>query len=119
VTQVNDNPYGTTAHGLAIALALFLACGNVLSDDLATADLQLAGEKVVLDLTGSWEMEGVLPGEGEKKLSHKVHPDCGPAFVPGDVYTDLWRVGEGSQHQQPADLLLASARDSFVLSTLR
>jgi hypothetical protein len=22
-----------------------------------------------------------------------VHPDCGPGFVPGDVYTDLWRVG--------------------------
>ena len=54
---------------------------------------KLAGDKVVLDLTGSWEMEGVLPGEGVKKLFHKVHPDCGPAFVPGDVYTDLWRVG--------------------------
>ena len=38
-------------------------------------------------------MEGVLPGEGVKKLFHKVHPDCGPAYVPGDVYTDLWRVG--------------------------
>jgi beta-mannosidase len=86
VTQVNDNRHWTTAHGLAIALALLLACGNALSDELA-------GEKVVLDLTGSWQMEGVLPDEGVKKLFHNVHPDCGPGFVPGDVYTDLWRVG--------------------------
>jgi hypothetical protein len=28
---------------------------------------EAAGDKVVLDLTGSWEMEGVLPGEGVKK----------------------------------------------------
>ena len=86
VTQVNDNRYSAMAHGLAIALALFLAGGSALADEAVD-------DKVVLDLAGSWEMEGVLPGEGVKKLFHKVHPDCGPAFVPGDVYTDLWRVG--------------------------
>ena len=83
---MNNNRYSAMAHGLAIALALFLASGSALADEMVD-------DKVVLDLTGAWEMEGVLPGEGVKKLFHKVHPDCGPAYVPGDVYTDLWRVG--------------------------
>ncbi len=50
-------------------------------------------DKLVLDLSGAWGMEGVLPGEGVKKQFHLIEPDCGSALVPGDVYTDLWRVG--------------------------
>ncbi|MEM9985645.1 MAG: sugar-binding domain-containing protein, partial [Bacteroidota bacterium] len=40
-----------------------------------------------------WKVEGTLPGEGVKKMFHKYLPDAGPATVPGDVYTDLWRLG--------------------------
>lgn len=83
---MNDNRHSTTSYRLSIAVAVLLACGSALAGEAVN-------DKVVLDLTGSWEMEGVLPGEGVKKLFHKVHPDCGPAYVPGDVYTDLWRVG--------------------------
>ncbi|TWT75768.1 Exo-beta-D-glucosaminidase precursor [Planctomycetes bacterium CA13] len=83
--------YGlTTFYGLMIALAFLFASGVTLADGPADNP---PGDKVVLDLSGAWEMEGVLPGEGVKKLFHKVHPDCGPAHVPGDVYSDLWRVG--------------------------
>jgi len=51
-------------------------------------------EKMVLDLGGSmWKMEGTLPGEGVNKQFHKYLPDGGKVIVPGDVYTDLWRLG--------------------------
>lgn len=51
-------------------------------------------EKLVHDLSSrTWFMEGTLPGEGVNKLFHKYIPDAAPASVPGDVYTDLWRVG--------------------------
>ncbi len=48
---------------------------------------------MVLDLSGAWGLEGVLPGEGVKKQFHTISPDAGSGDVPGDVYTDLWRVG--------------------------
>ena len=51
-------------------------------------------QKVVFDLSGhQWKMEGTLPGEGIKKQFDKYFPDAGFATVPGDVYTDLWRLG--------------------------
>lgn len=47
----------------------------------------------VYDLSGLWQMEGTLPGEGLKKQFQKHLPDALKVFVPGDVYTDLWRMG--------------------------
>jgi beta-mannosidase len=48
----------------------------------------------VFDLSGkTWLMEGMLPGEGIKNQFHKYLPDAGKASVPGDVYTNLWRMG--------------------------
>ena len=49
---------------------------------------QAQDDKLVLDLSGAWYFEGVLPGEGIKKQFHTIEPDCGTALVPGDVYTD-------------------------------
>ncbi len=40
-----------------------------------------------------WMFEGVLPDEGKKKMFHKYLPDSNHARVPGDVFTDLWRIG--------------------------
>ncbi|MFG0254948.1 MAG: sugar-binding domain-containing protein [Rhodopirellula sp. JB053] len=75
-----------------LVLTLLSVCAKLQAADSAVLS-NPESDKVVVDLSGAWEMEGVLPGEGMKKLFHKVHPDCGPANVPGDVYTDLWRVG--------------------------
>lgn len=50
--------------------------------------------KMEVDLSGyDWVMDGVLPGEGVKNKYHILRPDHGIASVPGDVYSDLWRVG--------------------------
>ncbi|WP_298368318.1 sugar-binding domain-containing protein [uncultured Lutibacter sp.] len=46
-----------------------------------------------------WKMKMMLPGEGIKHGLHKLPPGdietlvWNPAKVPGDVYTDLWKVG--------------------------
>lgn len=46
-----------------------------------------------------WRMKMMLPGEGVKKGLHLLPPEdietlvWNPAHVPGDVYTDLWKVG--------------------------
>ncbi|MFC2113540.1 glycoside hydrolase family 2 protein [Bacteroidota bacterium] len=50
-------------------------------------------DKIVVDLNGSWSMEGALPGQGIVKMFHKIQPDGGNGRVPGDVYTDLWKQG--------------------------
>ncbi len=50
--------------------------------------------KLILDLSGTdWKIEGALPEQGIKNLFHKHLPDCNYAKVPGDVFTDLWRIG--------------------------
>lgn len=50
--------------------------------------------KYILELSGrDWKMEGTLPGKGVEHLFHKYMPDCNYAQVPGDVFTDLWRMG--------------------------
>ncbi len=72
--------------GLLILLTVFIGIH-------VSAQSQIS-DKLAYDLGGfGWEMEGVLPGEGIKKLFHQIEPDCGSASVPGDVYTDLWRSG--------------------------
>ncbi|SNR31196.1 beta-mannosidase [Lutibacter agarilyticus] len=46
-----------------------------------------------------WKMKMMLPGQGIKEGLHKLPPGdietlvWNPAKVPGDVYTDLWKVG--------------------------
>ena len=66
---------------------------QVIAISVLTAQTQ-TNDKLVYDLSGySWRMEGTLPGEGVKLGFHKLAPDYGFAHVPGDVYTDLWRVG--------------------------
>ena len=53
------------------------------------------------DLSGfHWKVQGTLPGRGlEEKFPEISYDHMGdalnwaPAQVPGDVFTDLWRVG--------------------------
>lgn len=53
-----------------------------------------SNEKLVFELTNpGWRMEGALPDQGVKSLFHKHSPDSNHARVPGDVFTDLWRLG--------------------------
>lgn len=56
--------------------------------------------QVVRDLSGyQWKMKMMLPGQGVKAGLHELPPAdietlvWNPAKVPGDVYTDLWKVG--------------------------
>ncbi|WP_066631467.1 glycoside hydrolase family 2 protein [Labilibacter marinus] len=56
--------------------------------------------QVVRDLSGhKWKFKMMLPGEGVKEGLHQVPPAdietnfWNPAYVPGDVYTDLWKCG--------------------------
>lgn len=75
-----------------LIMSCFVLCMHSFSEDLSAAAEN--EEKLVVDLSGyDWLMEGVLPGEGVKKNFHIIRPDHGIASVPGDVYTDLWRVG--------------------------
>lgn len=57
-------------------------------------------EQRVVDLGGyKWKMKMMLPGEGVKAGLHELPPTdletnfWNSAKVPGDVYTDLWKVG--------------------------
>ncbi|KAA3660079.1 MAG: beta-galactosidase [Calditrichaeota bacterium] len=51
-------------------------------------------EKLVFDLSGPmWRAEGTLPGRGVELEFHKHLPDNFRTSVPGDVFTDLWRMG--------------------------
>lgn len=78
-----------TLHKMSRPIFLLLAMLSIMNAN----GQQNQENKLILDLGGAWGMEGVLPGEGVKKLFHIIEPDCGTALVPGDVYTDLWRVG--------------------------
>lgn len=70
---------------LTFFIVLFLSTLNTFGDNI---------EKNVFDLSSDkWLMEGTLPGQGIKKQFDKYIPDGSSASVPGDVYTDLWRVG--------------------------
>ncbi|MFI3320357.1 MAG: sugar-binding domain-containing protein [Rikenellaceae bacterium] len=51
-------------------------------------------EKLVYELGNpGWYFEGVLPDQGKKLRFHEFLPDSNHARVPGDVFTDLWRIG--------------------------
>ncbi|SDW34944.1 beta-mannosidase [Lutibacter oricola] len=58
-------------------------------------------KRIVHDLSGfHWKVQGTLPGRGlEEKFPEISYDHMGdalnwaPAHVPGDVFTDLWRVG--------------------------
>lgn len=58
-------------------------------------------KRLVHDLSGFlWKLEGALPGRGiEQKFPEISHDHMGDtlnwswAHVPGDVFTDLWRIG--------------------------
>ncbi|WP_139955707.1 glycoside hydrolase family 2 protein [Flavicella sediminum] len=57
-------------------------------------------EQSVRDFSGmKWSMKMMLPGEGVKRGLHKLPPEdietlvWNAAEIPGDVYTDLWKVG--------------------------
>ncbi len=51
-------------------------------------------ERMTYELSNpGWRFEGALPGDGKKHKFHKYLPDCNLASVPGDVFTDLWRIG--------------------------
>lgn len=57
--------------------------------------------RLSVDLSGDlWKLEGALPGRGlAEKFPEINHDHMGdaynwsPAHVPGDVFTDLWRIG--------------------------
>ncbi len=46
----------------------------------------------IIDNPG-WMLEGTLPGRGKELRFHEYLPDSNHAKVPGDVFTDLWRIG--------------------------
>ncbi|MFR9627296.1 MAG: sugar-binding domain-containing protein [Rikenellaceae bacterium] len=51
-------------------------------------------EKIVYEIGNpGWMFEGTLPGRGVELRFHEILPDCNYAKVPGDVFTDLWRLG--------------------------
>ncbi len=51
-------------------------------------------EKLVYTLDNpDWRFEGALPDQGKKLRFHEFLPDSNYARVPGDVFTDLWRIG--------------------------
>ncbi|MGQ1784768.1 beta-mannosidase [Saccharicrinis sp. GN24d3] len=65
-----------------------------------TINSHTENSQVVRDLGGHhWKMKMMLPGEGVKEGLHEVPPAdietnfWNPAYVPGDVYTDLWKCG--------------------------
>lgn len=67
---------------------------SILFTLLSLVSLAQENKKIVLDLSSSkWKVEGTLPDEGLKKQFQKYFPDAGFATVPGDVFTDLWRLG--------------------------
>ena len=65
-----------------------------------TINTHTDNSQVVRDLSGyKWKMKMMLPGEGVKASLHELPPAdietlvWNPAKIPGDVYTDLWKVG--------------------------
>lgn len=72
------------SHSKQILIRSFLILALIVSGNLS--ELLAQDDKIVLDLSGPWGMEGVLPGEGVKKDFHLEKPDAGSAIVPGDVY---------------------------------
>ncbi len=65
-----------------------------------TINVHTDNSQVVRDLSGyQWKMKMMLPGQGVKAGLHELPPAdietlvWNPAKVPGDVYTDLWKVG--------------------------
>ncbi|GAF04497.1 glycoside hydrolase family 2 protein [Saccharicrinis fermentans] len=65
-----------------------------------TINSHTENSQVVRDLGGHhWKMKMMLPGQGVKEGLHELPPAdietnfWNPAFVPGDVYTDLWKCG--------------------------
>ena len=87
--------------GLSFLIGCFL--GNLPQLSKAqpgTFNSHLQNSQLVKDLSGyEWKMKMMLPGEGEKQGLHELYPEdietlvWNPACVPGDVYTDLWKVG--------------------------
>lgn len=73
----------------------------VMQEENASASLQQAGQRLTHNLSGFlWKLEGCLPGRGlEQKFPEINHDHMGDmldwshAHVPGDVFTDLWRIG--------------------------
>lgn len=93
-------------HGLYIkyivTIITLIICSASLSPRVLAADSSDSKpERLVHDLSGHlWKVEGTLPGRGlEEKFPEISFDHMGdtlnwmPAYVPGDVFTDLWRVG--------------------------
>ncbi len=83
-------------------LTVVLLLLGTLTSSAQTLDLGIhqTNGQLERDLSGyKWNMTMMLPGEGLKEGLHKLPPQdietviWDPAFVPGDVYTDLWRAG--------------------------
>ncbi|WP_221420374.1 glycoside hydrolase family 2 protein [Fulvivirga sp. M361] len=83
---------------LLIKLALVLPA--TLSAQPGTINAHQENSQVVRDFSGMrWKMKMMLPGEGVKQGLHQLPPGdietlvWNAAEVPGDVYTDLWKIG--------------------------
>ncbi|MEO0468418.1 MAG: sugar-binding domain-containing protein [Bacteroidota bacterium] len=79
---------------------LFLGTFLAFKAQPGTISSHLDNSQLVRDLSGAkWKMKFMLPGEGEKAGLHKLPPEdietlvWNAAEVPGDVYTDSWKVG--------------------------
>ncbi|WP_322610304.1 glycoside hydrolase family 2 protein [Pontiella agarivorans] len=74
---------------------------QVMTEENAVSRSGHAGGRLKHDLSGFlWKLEGCLPGRGmEQKFPEINHDHMGDmldwshAHVPGDVFTDLWRIG--------------------------
>lgn len=81
-------------------LIVFLFCGVAAFAQPSTISNHNNNSQSITNLDGyKWKIKMMLPGQGVKEGLHKLPPGdietlvWNPAKVPGDVYTDLWKVG--------------------------
>lgn len=81
-------------------ILLLLVCGLTAYAQPSTISKHNNNSQLITSLDGyKWKMKMMLPGEGVKQGLHKLPSEdietlvWNPAKVPGDVYTDLWKVG--------------------------
>ncbi|MRT92013.1 beta-galactosidase [Ancylomarina sp. 16SWW S1-10-2] len=82
-----------------IALLSIISCCNLYAQP-GSINSHNENSQVVRDLSGMrWKMKMMLPGEGVKQGLHELPPEdietlvWNVAEVPGDVFTDLWKIG--------------------------
>ncbi|MFI3333328.1 MAG: sugar-binding domain-containing protein [Rikenellaceae bacterium] len=85
-------------HSIILSLLVLCNVGGV-SAQPGLAEAGIARGQIVQDLNGyNWKIKMMPKGEGVAQGIHKIYPEdletsvWIPGKVPGDVYTDLWKV---------------------------